>query len=102
MLPATIPVNAEPLPLTFVKTPLVAPILPTLALPLTDKTDNVPTLVMLGCTAVVTVPAVVAVAAVTPVNPDPLPVKILVPILILPKLLVIEPVTSAPVPVIPV
>ena len=68
---ATVPVtlapviddNDEPFPLTLVNTPTVAPILPTLALPLTDKLVNVPTLVMLGCAAVVTVPAVVATVA---------------------------------------
>ena len=45
--------KAEPFPLTLVKTPAVAPILPTLALPETLKLVNVPTLVMLGCAAVV-------------------------------------------------
>ena len=53
---ATVPVtlapviddNVEPLPLTLVNAPSVAPILPTFALPLTDKIVNVPVLVMFG------------------------------------------------------
>ena len=62
--------------------------LPTVALPVTDNALNVPTLVIFGCAAVVTVPAVVALVALVangtvPVtlapaialNPLPLPVN---------------------------
>jgi hypothetical protein len=61
---------------------LVAITFPAVILPVTDKLDNVPTLVMLGCAAVVTVPAVVAEAtvpeifdALIPNNCRPLPTK---------------------------
>ena len=59
--------------------------LPAVILPVTARLDNVPTLVMLGCAAVVTVPAVVAVVALDTVpvtfapaislSPEPLPVN---------------------------
>ena len=39
-----------------VKTPATAPILPILALPVTERLANVPVLVMFGCAAVVSVP----------------------------------------------
>ena len=45
MLPPAIDVNADPLPLTLVNTPFVAPMLPTLALPDTLKLVNVPSAV---------------------------------------------------------
>ena len=45
--------KVEPFPLTLVNIPAVAPILPTLALPETLRLVNVPTLVILGCAAVV-------------------------------------------------
>ena len=47
--------------------PAPALILPALILPVTVKLPNVPTLVIFGCAAVVTVPAVVALDA-APVN----------------------------------
>ena len=57
--------------------------LPPVIFPDTDKLVNVPTDVIFGCAAVVTVPAVVAVVAVptvsddaVPVNPVPAPVKL--------------------------
>ena len=46
-----------PSPATYVKTPPVPNTLPAEALPVTDNADNVPTLVIFGCAAVVTVPA---------------------------------------------
>jgi len=59
--------------------PAPAPTLPILALPVTDKLANDPTLVILGCAFVVTVPAVVAAQLITPVNvvADTLPAVIL-------------------------
>jgi hypothetical protein len=67
-LAPVIELRDEPLPLTLVNTPFVAPILPTLALPVTANEVNVPTLVILGCAAVVTVPAVVAAPVSAPTN----------------------------------
>ena len=49
---------------TLVNTPVVAPILPTFAFAVTLNELSVPTLVIFGCAAVVTVPAVVALVAV--------------------------------------
>ena len=46
-----------PSPDTYVKTPPVPDTLPADTLPVTDNADNVPTLVIFGCAAVVTVPA---------------------------------------------
>ena len=62
---AVIPVNRLPLPLkklAVTKLPRLA--LPDVILPVTAKLDNVPTEVIFGCAAVVTVPAVVALLAV--------------------------------------
>ena len=52
----------SPLPLP-VNTPVLAVNAGAVTVPLTPKLVNVPTLVMLGCAAVVTVPAVVALVA---------------------------------------
>ena len=49
--------------LPVVKIALLASMLPTLALPVTPSEVSVPTLVIFGCAAVVTVPAVVALVA---------------------------------------
>jgi hypothetical protein len=57
---ALIAVKAAPLPVTVVNAPVVPDTLPEVMLPVTVNAVNVPTLVMLGCAAVVTVPAVVA------------------------------------------
>ena len=57
-LPAGKLVKAAPEPETLVKTPLVAPILPTLALPVTLSDPNVPTEVILVWLAVSSVPAI--------------------------------------------
>jgi hypothetical protein len=60
---------------TLAADPLRVPMkLPDVVFPVTVRLDNVPTLVMLGCAAVVTVPAVVAVVA----DPVMLPVMVLV------------------------
>ena len=85
-LPNTLPVNV-PVTLPF-KLPVkvVAFTLPAVILPVTDKLLNVPTLVILGCAFVVTVPAVTAklalplifpiilVAVILPLTTTPLPV----------------------------
>ena len=59
-LAPVIDVSAEPLPLTLVKTPFVAPILPTLALPTTLNVASEPTAVIFDCVAFVTRPAYAA------------------------------------------
>ena len=53
-----IELSCDPLPDTDVKTPLVAPILPTLAFPDTLSEVRVPTEVIFGCAAVVSVPVI--------------------------------------------
>ena len=60
MLLAFNAVSAEPLPLTLVNTPDVALMFPAATFPVTFKLVSVPTDVILGCAAVVTVSAVVA------------------------------------------
>jgi hypothetical protein len=47
---------------------VVAETLPAEILPVTDKLESVPTDVILGCAAVVTVPAVVALPLIAPIN----------------------------------
>ena len=100
----TLPLN-EPVPLA---TRFVVPKLPTFAFPETLKVVNVPTLVMLACAFPVTVPAVLALSALTacvafatvPVtfaparldNPEPLPVN--TPVLAVNALAVTVPTTS--------
>jgi len=64
--PAVVRLPPDTLPVAVIN-PAV-PKLPTLALPLTSKLVNVPTLVMFGCAAVVTVPAVVAAPVNAPTN----------------------------------
>ena len=49
--------------MTYTKLPLTVKFPPTIALPLTFKSVSVPTEVIFGCAAVVTVPAVVALVA---------------------------------------
>ena len=73
-------VSAEPLPLTLVKPPAVAEILPALTLPVTPSDVSVPTEVMFGCAAVVTVladpetePVIVAVTD----SPDRVPTEVM-------------------------
>ena len=67
--------------------PRVAPMLPTLALPLTETLVNIPVLVMLGCEAVVNEPP--NVVATTPVAPK-------LPTFALPVALMTPPVTKLP------
>ena len=94
---------------------LVGTILPDTVAPLTDKLPlifkpvSVPTLVILGCAAVVTVPAVVAAPLNAPVNvvavtlPNvPLPVALTIPpVIILPAFKLPVAVIKPPVPMFP-
>ena len=71
----------RPLPLPA-KTPVLAVILAAVIVPLTPNDVSVPTEVMLGCAAVVTVPAVVALVA----APDNVPTNVVAVIELLDKL----------------
>ena len=68
ILDAFMAVNAAPLPDTEVNAPAVPDTLPVVTLPVTTKLVSVPTEVMLGCAAVVTVAAVVAAPVSAPTN----------------------------------
>jgi hypothetical protein len=91
-IPAVIILPAFKLPVAVINPPV--PMVPMLALPDTDTLVNLPTLVILGCAAVVTVPAVVA-------APDNAPTNVVAVIALFAKFeLIPEVVHSATLPVV--